>query len=110
MLFARDDARDDSHEWYTEWREGIVDCHETARLFRAAAIRAWSSSGRRVVGCVAKASSFAWVGTCLYGGAGAFTCSAAMVFLCSVAASLAFLNLVKRGIVTRIISICPKLS
>jgi hypothetical protein len=98
VLFVRDDARDDSQEWYTEWREGTADCQEAARLFLAAAIRAWSSSGRRVVGCVAKASCFACVGTCLYGGAGGLTCSAAAVFLCSTAASLAFLNVVKRGI------------
>ncbi|KAH3942395.1 hypothetical protein HBI24_179040 [Parastagonospora nodorum] len=26
VLFVRDDARDDSQEWYTEWREVTGDC------------------------------------------------------------------------------------
>ena len=98
VLFVRDDARDDSQEWYTEWREVTGGWYELARRFLAAAILAWSSSGLTVVGCIAKASCFACVGTCLYGGAGDMTCSAAAVFLCSMAASLAFLNLVNRGI------------
>jgi len=64
-----------------------------------------------VVGCIAKASCFACVGTCLYGGAGDLFCSAAAVFLCSVAASLAFMNLVKRGMLYNgavVIAMFPK--
>jgi hypothetical protein len=65
LLFARDDEREDSQEWYMDWFTVTGGWYELALCFLAARILACNSSGRTVVGCEDRASCAACVGTCL---------------------------------------------